>query len=139
MGILRQSDRVRSNTADSINQQIDQEIRDNVALYSNASTELLNRRIDQLDREWDIERAIEVNASALGLVGLILGVTVNRKWLILPGVVSAFLMQHGIQGWCPPVPLFRAFHVRTRKEIEKERYAMKRLRGDEVLEAVDSM
>jgi hypothetical protein len=28
----------------------------------------------------------------------------GRKWLILPGIVTAFLFQHAVQGWCPPVP-----------------------------------
>jgi hypothetical protein len=34
------------------------------------------------------------------------------------------------QGWCPPVPLFRPFGVRTRQEIDAERFALKPLRGD---------
>jgi len=31
---------------------------------------------------------------------------------------------HAVQGWCPPVPLFRAFGVRTRMEIDKEKYSL---------------
>jgi hypothetical protein len=42
----------------------------------------------------------------------------------------AFLLQHALQGWCPPVPFFRSRGVRTAREIDQERYALKALRGD---------
>lgn len=42
----------------------------------------------------------------------------------------AFLAQHGLQGWCPPIPVFRRLEVRTDREIARERYALKALRGD---------
>jgi hypothetical protein len=73
----------------------------------------------------DIERVLEVNASTLALSGLILGLTKNRKWLFLPGIVLPFLLQHGLQGWCPPLPLLRRFGIRTRGEIDREKYALK--------------
>ena len=44
--------------------------------------------------------------------------------------MSFFLLQHAVQGWCPPVPFFRRRGVRTAREIEIERYALKALRGD---------
>jgi hypothetical protein len=59
------------------------------------------------NRESDTERILEVNASALALTGLTLGVIVNRRWLLLPAVVLPFLLQHGIQGWCPPIAVLR--------------------------------
>ena len=61
---------------------------------------------------------------------VILGVTVDRRWLALPGLVAAFLFQHAIQGWCPPVPVLRRLGFRTSYEIEQERSALKALRGD---------
>ncbi|MCA9457611.1 MAG: hypothetical protein KC587_13175, partial [Nitrospira sp.] len=39
-------------------------------------------------------------------------------------------LQHAIQGWCPPVPLFRRMGIRTTHEIQQERHALKALRGD---------
>jgi hypothetical protein len=45
-------------------------------------------------------------------------------------VVLTFLFQHAVQGWCPPLPVLRRLGVRTRKEIDRERYALKALRGD---------
>lgn len=42
----------------------------------------------------------------------------------------SFLLLHATQGWCPPLPLFRRLGVRTRGEIEKEKFALRFLRGD---------
>jgi hypothetical protein len=94
----------------------------------------------ELDEEWDIERAIEANAAALGFGGIALGTTSDRRWLALPALVTLFLFQHAIQGWCPPVPILRRLGFRTSYEIEQERVALKALRGDfnEVIHAEDA-
>lgn len=90
----------------------------------------INRRIDELDREWDIERALETNAATVSLLSLILARMHNRKWMWLSTGVAAFLLQHALQGWCPPVSLFRRLGIRTQGEIDREKYILKALRGD---------
>src|SRR5690349_10544360 len=101
------TDHVRHATAPEVNHEIDRRTTSNIRRYANSSEEIVHRRIEELDREWDIERTLEVNASTLALSGLLLGVTVDRKWLALPAVVLSFLLQHGLQGWCPPLPILR--------------------------------
>jgi hypothetical protein len=110
-----------------VNREIDRQTNSNIRRYANSSEEVINRRIEELDQEWDIERALEANASALALTGLLLGLTVNRKWLALPTVVLSFRLQHSLQGWCPPLPLLRRLGVRTRGEIDREKYELKAL------------
>ena len=122
--------RVRNYTAPEINSQIDMETERRLHQFVERSSAEIAQRIDELDREWDIERLLETNASALAFTGLALGVLHNRKWLILPGLVLPFLFRHAIQGWCPPLPLIRRLGVRTQREIERERYALKAMRGD---------
>ncbi|MDO9106977.1 MAG: hypothetical protein Q7U57_18720 [Methylovulum sp.] len=119
------SDRVRKSTAIQVNAEIDHQTDLNIHLYKDKSQAETLERIQTLDKEWDIERLLEVNASTLALTGLILGLTANRKWLLLPGIVLPFLLQHGLQGWCPPLPLLRRLGVRTRGEIDREKYALK--------------
>jgi hypothetical protein len=128
--MMESADRVRRNTSEDINRQIDKNIEARVHEYAQRTPEEISRRIDELDREWDMERLLETNASALAFTGLVLGLTQNKKWFFLPGVVLPFLFQHAVQGWCPPVPLFRRLGVRTRQEIDREKYALKVLRGD---------
>lgn len=119
------ADRVRRSTEPRVNQQIDFQTEGNIRRYSQRDAVAIRRRINELDREWDVERVLEVNASTLALTGLILGITVNRKWLYLTGGVLTFLLQHGVQGWCPPLPILRRLGIRTRGEIDREKYALK--------------
>jgi hypothetical protein len=126
----KEPDRVRKNTAESVNRRIDEQIARDVAHYANGSGEQISRRIAELEREWDIERILEMNASALAFTGLALGLTHNKKWFIVPGIVLPFLFQHAVQGWCPPIPVLRRLGVRTREELDREKYALKALRGD---------
>lgn len=123
-------DRVPQNTAPHINARIRRQIEENVARYAAAGWQSIDRRLAQLDREWDVERTLEANAAIASLVGLTLGATVNRKWFLFPATVAGFLLQHAVQGWCPPLPLFRRLGIRTATEIDYERYALKALRGD---------
>jgi len=123
-------DRVRANTAPEINQRIDKRIEENVRYYSGQPIEKMAERIRDLDEEWDIERLIEAMASSVSLTGIILGATADRRWFLLPTVVLSFLLLHAIQGWCPPVPVLRRLGIRTREEIDRERYALKALAGD---------
>src|SRR5688500_6086954 len=124
------ADRVRENTSAEVNRQLDREMENRVRYYAGCSAAEISERIEELEREWDMERLLETNASVLALSGVALAALHSKKWLIVPGVVTAFLFQHAVQGWCPPVPVFRRLGVRTRKEIEREKYALKVLRGD---------
>jgi hypothetical protein len=123
-------DRVRARTRSAINEKIDSDLEKRIRFYAAQDKDTISERIEELDREWDIERILQMNAASLGLAGVVFGITLSRKWLVLPLIVSGFLLRHAIQGWCPPVPLLRRNGVRTRMEIEQERYALKILRGD---------
>lgn len=118
------NDRVRNATPAHVNAQIDRKTGQHIAQARAGDAARIRARLAELDREWDIERVLEVNASTLALTGLVLGLTVNRKWLGLPAVVLPFLLQHGIQGWCPPLPVLRRLGVRTQSEIDAEKYAL---------------
>ena len=124
------ADRVRAHTNSEVLSQLDRDAHQRVASYADASPATLTRRIEELERESDIERWLEINASILALVGVALGSFRSRRFLVLPIAVLSFLLQHGVQGWCPPVPLFRRLGVRTRQEIDAEKYRLKALRGD---------
>lgn len=126
----KENDRVRAASAESQNREVDRETEAFVERYSHRSPREIGWRIDALEREWDMERVLEMNASTLAFVGLALGVTRNRKWLWVPALVLPFLFQHAAQGWCPPIPVMRRLGVRTRQEIDREKYALKALRGD---------
>jgi len=122
--------RVRRATPPEVNKQIDQEIRDNLKSFTGSDYEVIDERISELDKEWDIERTLQLNAASLAITGTVLGLVVDKRWLALPVIVGSFLVQHAIQGWCPPLPILRKLGFRTRSEIDKEKFALKALRGD---------
>lgn len=125
-----ETDRVRRHTAPDSLRQIDELTRQNVRHFGAQPRGLIDARIAQLERKWDMERILETNASLLALGGAVLGLTVNKKWFLLTGGVLGFLTQHALMGWCPPVPAFRKLDVRTQTELDQERYALKAIRGD---------
>jgi hypothetical protein len=108
-----------------------------VSRFVGADPVFIDERIQQLREEWDIERTLAANAASMSLIGLVLAVTVDRRFLLLPGAVAFFLLQHALQGWCPPLPLFRRLGIRTAREIQDEIIALRILRGD-FLERVDT-
>lgn len=116
-------DRVPQSTPEQVNERIRERTAERLEYYSTHLDEI-DDRLDDLDEEWDIERTLEANASALILLSIGLGLAVNRKFLALPVVISAFLFQHALQGWCPPVPVMRRLGIRTQREIAAERYAL---------------
>lgn len=124
------TDRVPLNSSLEANRMIESQTEANINRHRRDTPAQIAARIRELEEEWDIERMLEANAATAVLVGVGLGLFVNRKFFVLSGVVAGFLLQHALQGWCPPLPLFRRLGVRTQSEIDREIYALKALRGD---------
>jgi hypothetical protein len=122
--------RVQLHTVPRLNDAIRRRADAEIVRLEGAPADRIEQRLQALDREWDVERTLQTNASIIVLLGLALATTVDRKFLLLPAGVFGFFAQHALQGWCPPIPVFRRMGVRTQGEIERERYALKALRGD---------
>lgn len=118
-------ERVRKNTNYKDNLKIVNDILNNINHYKDKDPEIIKGRINEIALEWDIERILEANASILMLVGLIFGICINKRWFILSALSGTFLLQHSIQGWCPPVTPLRKLGVKTPYEICAEVIALK--------------
>lgn len=123
-------DRVRAHTPGPINQQIDRQTRDRLAEADQMSPVQVGQRLTELDREWDVDRALMALFPILGGLSFSLGVrsiTPRKKWsgwLSLFAVQMSFMMLHAIAGWCPPVAALRRLGIRTQREITLERQAL---------------
>jgi len=126
----REKERVKELSYGEENSKAAEKVLRNLEKYHLLRSELIEVRLKRLEKEWDIERMLQLNAGVLSLTGTALGIIVNKKWLTLPVAVSVLLTQQAIKGWRLPVPVLRAFGFRTRQEIDKEKYALKTLRGD---------
>ena len=76
-------ERVPLNTSDEINQRIARETNRRVNFYA-ANPVGIERRLRELDEEWDIERVLEANAASVAFAGTVLAATVHKRWLMLP-------------------------------------------------------
>lgn len=57
--------RVENSTSDEVNRRIERDTAENVARVAAAGPKAIVRRLEELDREWDIERTLEANAAAV--------------------------------------------------------------------------
>jgi hypothetical protein len=111
-----------------IREQVKHQIECKVVHYARHPDEI-DDRLRQLDNEWDVGRRLQANAAGIILGSIVLG-RVFRILRPLPLIASVFLLMHAIRRWAPPVLAMRRFGVRTREEIERERNALRALRGD---------
>ena len=122
--------RVPASTPRHVNDEILAATRANIARHA-SDRAAIDRRLAALDREWDIDRVTMLGASLDAFVTLGLGLWRGRRWLV-GGLVflGGAMLAHTLVGQCPSLPLYRRLGVRTRDEIDWERYALKALRGD---------
>jgi hypothetical protein len=121
-------DRIRQHSPASANHEIDERTAAMVRARGSRQDALADR-LRELSEEWDMERALFAATSVNLLISLSLAAR-NRRWLPYTMVVAAFQLQHAVQGWCPPVSVLRRLGFRTRQEIDRERVALKAVRGD---------
>lgn len=122
--------RVRQHTCAAVNEAIDRQIEESVTRHAAQGGQAIEQRLVELEQEWDIERVLEMNFASVVLAGTALSLGVHRRWILLPAVAAGFMIQHVLQGWCPPLTVLRRMGVRTASEIDREKYALKALRGD---------
>jgi hypothetical protein len=122
------SSRVAANTPEYLNLRIRRNAEERIVRITKDGPKTLERRFEELDREWDVERVLTTLFSGVILAGLALGASKSRRWYALPAVAAGFLLQHSLQGWCPPLTPLRQLGFRTPREIENERHALKKIR-----------
>ncbi|MEW5847254.1 MAG: hypothetical protein AB2A00_00520 [Myxococcota bacterium] len=124
------SSRVAAHTAPDVNKDLARLTEISVADHFAAGADAVNLRLEELDREWDLDQAMASVSALMVALGGVLGLTVSRRFLGIPFVVAGALFQHAVEGWSPVLPVLRRLGFRTRQEIDEERYALKAVRGD---------
>jgi len=124
------SRRVEERTSARSNQRIHRRTKRNIDSCKYADRGEINRRLLELDYEWDTERVLETGAGLLMLHSSLMALAGRKKCLLLGAAVGGSLLMHALQGWCPPLPLIRCLGVRTAQEINEEKIALRQIRGD---------
>lgn len=126
-----EADRTRANTWADVNRRIDRKSQLVVGwAASSGSTDEISQRLALLDHEWNLDRVLEAEAAITGLAGVALAFTRGKAFFALPAFVSSMLVLHAVHGWYPLLPLLRRLEFRTQDEIDRERFALKAVRGD---------
>jgi len=123
-------DRIRRLTFKQDLERIDKGIRDSVRKYAKSGPSAITGRLTELDSEWPVERALMAGAGSFVWLGLLLGGTIHRRLTAVSAVAGAMLLLFALFGWAPPVLIMRRLGIRTQREINRERIALKALRGD---------
>lgn len=122
--------RVATNTASAVNRDIQLRTVRDIQRHGDENRADIGRRLLELQREWDVERAIETEAPLMILAGVALSAFVDRRFAALSSFAASMLLLHNLQGWYPLLPLLRRAGMRTSREIADEAYALKVRRGD---------
>lgn len=126
---LEQYDRVRHMSPEGATRKIDARTRASIDHTSLKGRAAIERRLAELQQEWDVDRVLMLNFAVLVFAQLV-AARKNRRWLWGPLVQTPFLLMHATLGWCPPVLWFRPLGFRTRFEIQAEREALLRRLGE---------
>jgi hypothetical protein len=90
----------------------------------------IDARIRALSDERDVDQFLETVCGGLALAGIVgAALSRRRRWLVLSGVSLAPLLLYGIAR-PRTAPQLRRLGLRTRWEIDCEKFALKALRGD---------
>lgn len=125
------TDSVRTHASDSVNRRIDAQVEACVRhMAEDPEGPAISHYLGQLELEWDVNRVLMVAGAAVSLFGLAAAGRRGLGWRLLAGVAAGLLLQQGLMGFGPVAELARRLGVRTRREIDLEKFALKALRGD---------
>ncbi len=113
-------DKVRQMTPRTINEKIDRRMLQRVEEISAEGPEAIKARLQELEKEWDLDKVLMLNFAVLVFAQLV-AARKDRRWLWGPLIQTPFMAMHSIMGWCPPSLWFRPMGFRTDKEIQSER------------------
>lgn len=129
--LAKSAKRVPEHTSDNANERIGRDTEARIAYYT-CHQDRIDQRLRELDEEWDNrtcpgDRLFHAHAHR----------PVAGHWsqpqvvASLSGGAELLPAALALQGWCPPLPLFReAGETGTPDEINEERCAPRAIRGD---------
>ena len=114
-------DRIRQHTSPEVTEKIDRGIEESIEKMRGAAPDKIRARLDQLEKEWDIDRLMHAQTAVLVNLGL---ATKKRRGYWLAGLSFVSLLSHAVTGWSPSLPILRRLGYRSRREIDREKFAL---------------
>jgi polyferredoxin len=123
------TERILRHTSPFATERIRQRTEDRLRALATSRADI-PERLAALEFEWDIERCIFMGASIMSLLSFLLALLFGWGWLLIAVVISTFLLVHATHGWAPPLPILRRLGVRTMREIDDERAALRAMANE---------
>ncbi len=96
-----ETDRIRANTSRTVNDCLDNMTKVRLRESALNLKGTLVQRLGDVNGEWDFEMVLETESSPMALTGLALALAIDKRFLLIPGFVSAMVLLHAVQGWYP--------------------------------------
>lgn len=125
------NDRIRERTSEASNRRIDLQTRGAIAEVME-SRDRIQARLAELDREWNVDRALMLNFAIVGGLSATLAMRSALRrgrfggWGVMLFTQLGFLANHAIRSWCPPLPVLRRLGFRSNREICAERVVLEK-------------
>jgi len=105
-------------------------VKDSVRFYGSLGSQSLSDRLKALEDEPELETVAILGLAGAGVLALIFGLLGSRMWRLLAWLVLPLIFAHARGRLAAPGQFLKTLGLRSRKEIEEEKYALKALRGD---------
>lgn len=105
-------------------------VKDSVRFYGSLGAQAVSDRLKALEEEPDLESVATLGLAGTGVLALIFGILGSRLWRLLAWLALPLIFAHVRGRFAAPGEFLRTLGLRSRKEIEEEKYALKALRGD---------
>jgi len=105
-------------------------VKDSVRFYGSLGSRAVSDRLKALDEEPDLETVATLGLAGAGVLALVFGMLGSRLWRLLAWFSLPLIFAHARGRLAAPGEVLKTLGLRSRKEIQEEKYALKALRGD---------
>jgi hypothetical protein len=105
-------------------------VKDSVRFYGSLGPQAVADRLKALEDEPDLETVATLGLAGTGVLALIFGIMGSRLWRLLAWAALPLIFAHARGRLAAPGEFLKTLGLRSRREIEEEKYALKALRGD---------
>jgi hypothetical protein len=105
-------------------------VKDSVRFYGSLGPQAVADRLKALEDEPELETVATLGMAGIGVLALVFGILGSRIWRLLAWAALPLIFAHARGRLSAPGEFLKTLGLRSRKEIEEEKYALKALRGD---------
>lgn len=105
-------------------------VKDSVRFYGSLGGQALDDRLKALEGEPELETVAILGLAGAGILAFAFGILGSRLWRIAAWLALPLIFAQALGRFRSARELLGGLGMRSRREIEEEKYALKALRGD---------